>query len=54
MRNLAVVEGMDLDALRAGIKIFDGAGYCPLEKGPGHVLDRFLPTGLGVMRNAAD
>src|SRR5271166_2055383 len=27
-----------------GVKVFDGTRYCPLAKGPGRVLDRFLPT----------
>ena len=24
-----------------GVQVFDGESYCPLESGPGHVLDRF-------------
>jgi N-acyl-D-aspartate/D-glutamate deacylase len=37
-----------------GVKIFDGTQYCALAKGPGHVLDRFLPTGPAAVRNAAE
>jgi N-acyl-D-amino-acid deacylase len=28
-----------------GVEVFDGRDYRPLGRGPGHVLDRFLPTG---------
>jgi N-acyl-D-aspartate/D-glutamate deacylase len=28
-----------------GVEVFDGNDYRPLDKGPGRVLDRFLPTG---------
>jgi N-acyl-D-aspartate/D-glutamate deacylase len=28
-----------------GVEVFDGHDYRPLERGPGKVLDRFLPTG---------
>jgi N-acyl-D-aspartate/D-glutamate deacylase len=28
-----------------GIEVFDGRDYCRLENGPGHVLNRFRPTG---------
>jgi len=27
-----------------GVRVFDGKNYAPLDKGPGQVLDRFLPT----------
>ena len=28
-----------------GVEVFDGRDYRPLGRGPGQVLDRFLPTG---------
>jgi N-acyl-D-aspartate/D-glutamate deacylase len=37
-----------------GTKVFDGREYCRLAKGPGQVLDRFLPTGPAEMRSAAE
>ena len=37
-----------------GVRIFDGARYCPLAKGPGRVLDRFNPTGPAAVRVAAE
>ena len=37
-----------------GVKIFDGTWHCALAKGPGQVVDRFLPPGLAAMRSAAD
>jgi len=36
-----------------GIKVFDGKDYCRLGKGPGQVLDRFLPTGPARLATAA-
>ena len=37
-----------------GFEIFDGARYCTLSRGPGKVLDRFLPTGPAAARSAAE
>jgi hypothetical protein len=36
-----------------GVKVFDGEHYCTLEKGPGLLIDRFLPTGPVALRDAA-
>src|SRR5437762_6944571 len=37
-----------------GVKVFDGTDYVQLGKGPGQVLDRFLPTAPAEMRSAAE
>ena len=37
-----------------GTKVFDGTAYCQLAKGPGQVLDRFLPTAPAEVRSAAE
>jgi N-acyl-D-amino-acid deacylase len=37
-----------------GVEVFDGKDYRPLPKGPGQVLDRFLPTGPAAVRSAAE
>ncbi len=37
-----------------GIEVFDGKDYRPIAKGPGQVLDRFLPSGPGLVRSAAE
>jgi len=34
--------------------VFDGRDYHLMPKGPGHVLDRFLPSGPGLIRSAAE
>jgi N-acyl-D-aspartate/D-glutamate deacylase len=36
-----------------GVRVFDGADYVRLAKGPGRVLDRFLPTGPVTPASAA-
>ena len=36
-----------------GVRVFDGKDYTPLDKGPGQVLDRFLPARAAPMANAA-
>lgn len=36
-----------------GVRVFDGADYAPLEKGPGQVLDRFLPARAAPLATAA-
>jgi N-acyl-D-aspartate/D-glutamate deacylase len=36
-----------------GVEVFDGRNYCTLAKGPGQVLDRFLPAGAAAVRAAA-
>ena len=36
-----------------GVEVFDGRDYRRLAKGPGQVLDRFLPTGPALIRSAA-
>ncbi len=58
MRNLAVVEGMDLDALRAGIDWqFQSFGEylnrLRSGSGPEQVLDRFLPARRAALASAA-
>jgi N-acyl-D-aspartate/D-glutamate deacylase len=37
-----------------GVEVFDGRDYRRLDKGPGQVLDRFLPTGPAAVRSAAE
>ena len=37
-----------------GVEVFDGRDYRPMAKGPGQVLDRFLPTGPAPIRSAAE
>jgi N-acyl-D-amino-acid deacylase len=37
-----------------GVEVFDGCGYRPMPKGPGQVLDRFLPSGPALVPNAAE
>jgi N-acyl-D-amino-acid deacylase len=37
-----------------GVEVFDGKDYRPMPKGPGQVLDRFLPTGPAAVRSAAE
>jgi N-acyl-D-amino-acid deacylase len=37
-----------------GTKVFNATEYCRLAKGPGQVLDRFLPTGPAEMSSAAE
>ena len=37
-----------------GVRVFDGSEYAKLSKGPGQVLDRFLPAGPGALRTAAE
>jgi len=36
-----------------GVRVFDGADYVPLGKGPGQVLDRFLPARAAALASAA-
>jgi len=36
-----------------GVRVFDGKGYTRLDKGPGQVLDRFVPARAAPMANAA-
>ena len=35
-------------------RCLDGKEYRPLPKGPGQVLDHFLPSGPGLIRSAAE
>jgi len=35
------------------VRVFDGKGYTRLDKGPGQVLDRFVPARAAPMANAA-
>ena len=37
-----------------GVRVFDGTQYSTLAKGPGQVLDQFLPTGPAAVRSAAE
>ena len=37
-----------------GVEVFDGKDYRPIAKGPGQVLDHFLPSGPGLIRSAAE
>ena len=37
-----------------GLEVFDGKDYRRLDKGPGQVLDHFLPTGPVAVRSAAE
>ena len=37
-----------------GVQVHDGKNYRRLARGPGRVLDRFLPTGSGAVRTAAE
>jgi len=37
-----------------GVEVFDGRDYRAVGKGPGQVLDRFLPTGPAPARAAAE
>jgi hypothetical protein len=34
--------------------VFDGRDYRLMPKGPGQVLDHFLPSGPGLIRTAAE
>lgn len=36
-----------------GVRVFDGKDYARLEKGPGQVLDRFLPATAASLASAA-
>jgi hypothetical protein len=36
-----------------GVRVFDGGDYVRLGKGPGQVLDRFLPARAALLANAA-
>ena len=36
-----------------GVRVFDGKDYTRLDKGPGQVLDRFLPARAATMATAA-
>jgi N-acyl-D-amino-acid deacylase len=36
-----------------GVRVFDGKGYTRFDKGPGQVLDRFLPARAAPLANAA-
>jgi N-acyl-D-amino-acid deacylase len=36
-----------------GVRVFDGADYARLKKGPGQMLDRFLPAGTPTLASAA-
>ena len=36
-----------------GVRVFDGKDYVRLDKGPGQVLDRFLPARAAQMASAA-
>ena len=36
-----------------GVRVFDGKDYVRLDKGPGQVLDRFLPARAAPMATAA-
>jgi hypothetical protein len=36
-----------------GVRVFDGEDYVRLGKGPGQVLDRFLPARAAPLANAA-
>jgi hypothetical protein len=35
-----------------GVRVFDGKDYTRLDKGPGQVLDRFLPARAARLANA--
>jgi len=36
-----------------GVRVFDGKDYARLDKGPGQVLDRFLPARAAPLASAA-
>ena len=36
-----------------GVQVFDGKDYTSLDKGPGQVLDRFLPARAATLASAA-
>ncbi len=36
-----------------GVEVFDGRNYAKLDKGPGHILDRFHPVGPAALASAA-
>jgi hypothetical protein len=36
-----------------GVRVFDGKDYAQLDKGPGRVLDRFLPARAPTLASAA-
>jgi hypothetical protein len=36
-----------------GVRVFDGQHYTHLDKGPGQVLDRFLPATAASLASAA-